>query len=61
MMGVFEKLPYTNFHELNLNWVLKKINQLDNSIMLLETAVQDLESRVEALEAIVNPTEEPEG
>jgi len=60
MMGVFEKLPYTNFHELNLNWVLKKIKQLDNSIMLLETAVQDLESRVEALEAIVNPTEEPE-
>lgn len=59
MMGVFEKLPYTNFHELNLNWVLKKIKQLDNSIMLLETAVQDLESRVEALEAIINPTEEP--
>ena len=60
MMGVFEKLPYTNFHELNLNWVLKKIKQIETSVNNLTAAVQDLESRVEALEAIVNPTEEPE-
>lgn len=28
-MGVFENLPYTNFHELNLEWVVKKIKELE--------------------------------
>ena len=27
-MGVFNKTPYTNFHELNLNWVIKKIKEV---------------------------------
>ena len=28
-MGVFENLPYTNFHELNLEWIVKKLRQLE--------------------------------
>lgn len=28
-MGVFENLPYTNFHELNLDWIVKKIRDLE--------------------------------
>lgn len=24
-MGLFEQFPYTNFHELNLNWILKEV------------------------------------
>lgn len=27
-MGVFNKTPYTNFHELNLNWIIKKIKEV---------------------------------
>lgn len=26
-MGVFEQFPYTNFHELNLDWVLRKVKE----------------------------------
>ena len=33
---------YTDFHELNLDWVLKKLKQL-------EDRVQDLEDQVEAI------------
>lgn len=33
-MGLFEQFPYTNFHELNLDWILKNqksvINELQN-------------------------------
>lgn len=29
-MGVFENLPYTNFHELNLEWIVKKLKELEN-------------------------------
>lgn len=29
-MGVFENLPYTNFHELNMEWIVKKIRNLES-------------------------------
>ena len=32
-MGLFEQFPYTNFHELNLDWLIEQIN------MIKETAV----------------------
>lgn len=34
-MGVFNRTPYTNFHELNLNWVIKKIKEVaaDNTFL----------------------------
>ena len=28
-MSIFNEFPYTNFHELNLDWILAKIKQLD--------------------------------
>lgn len=31
-MGVFEHFPYTNFHELNLDWILAKIKELDGGL-----------------------------
>ena len=31
-MGLFENFPYTNFHELNLDWILSTIKQLDSEI-----------------------------
>lgn len=27
-MGLFEHFPYTNFHELNIDWVLRKIKRI---------------------------------
>lgn len=31
-MGVFEHFPYANFHELNLDWLLKKMRELDKKL-----------------------------
>lgn len=39
-MPVFENFPYTNFHELNLDWMMQKMKDL-------ETQVQDLRDYIE--------------
>lgn len=31
MAGIFDVLPYTNFHELNLDWIIEKIQELEVS------------------------------
>ena len=31
-MPVFENFPYTNFHELNLDWLLNKVKELEEKI-----------------------------
>lgn len=35
-MGFFDKYPYTNFHELNLDWLLSECKSLDNRVSDLE-------------------------
>lgn len=35
-MGVFEHFPYTNFHDLNTDWILKIIKELDAEVDNLE-------------------------
>lgn len=32
----FEQFPYTNLHDLNLDWLLKKIEEVENRIKELE-------------------------
>lgn len=31
-MGLFEQFPYANYHELNLDWLLQIVKQLDNKV-----------------------------
>lgn len=31
-MGVFNNFPYTNIHELNLDWIIKKVKELDDEV-----------------------------
>ena len=31
-MGLFDQFPYTNFHELNLDWILKALKELEYTI-----------------------------
>lgn len=47
---LFEKIPYTNFHDLNTDWIIKKINEVIDQCNELETEVENLTARVEALE-----------
>lgn len=38
-MGLFEQFPYANFHELNLDWILKKIKELDKKVDSIEDRI----------------------
>lgn len=38
-MGLFEQFPYANFHELNLDWILKKIKELDEKVDNIEDRI----------------------
>lgn len=41
-MGLFENdYPYTDFHELNLDWVIKKITEFEKEINNIETSILD--------------------
>ena len=31
-MGLFDQFPYTNFHELNLDWILQALKELEHTI-----------------------------
>lgn len=37
-MGIFEHFPYTNFHELNLDWLLNAVKKLDKKVEALTAA-----------------------
>lgn len=41
----FENFPYTDIHELNLDWLLAVIKQMQEKI-------EELEERIEALEGV---------
>ncbi len=38
-MGLFEQFPYSNFHELNLDWILKTIKELDKKVDSIEDRI----------------------
>lgn len=38
-MGLFENFPYTNFHELNLDWVITTMKALDNKVDSIEDRI----------------------
>ena len=41
-MGVFNNFPYTNIHELNLDWLIKKVKELDSKVNDdLETIIRE--------------------
>lgn len=46
MAGVFENLPYSNFHELNLGWLLETVKEMASQYDDLDTILDDLEAAV---------------
>lgn len=50
-MGVFEHFPYTNFHELNLDWLLKMIHTLELRLDAAEARLDAAEARLDLIEA----------
>ena len=49
-MGVFENLPYTNFHELNLDWIIEKLKNIEIPQESAERAEAAAETATEAAE-----------
>lgn len=48
-MGVFEQFPYTNFHDLNLDWIVKKVKTMSDTLesFILEVE-QDIKDEVDS-------------
>lgn len=38
-MALFRNFPYTNFHDLNLNWIIRKLKEFDTKIKGVVTSV----------------------
>lgn len=51
---MFNKYPYTDFHELNLDWILTKIKEFDSSLSELVTDFNQIEQDFRAVQAQVN-------
>ena len=49
-MGLFEHFPYSNFHELNLSWLLKGLKSVDKEVDDLSGKVDDLQQQVDSLD-----------
>lgn len=47
MMAIFENFPYTNFHEINLDWVIKAVKDYVDRIDKMEINFADLKTYVE--------------
>lgn len=46
----FENLPYTNFHDLNLDWIIKFMKQISDAEDEHTINIEDLKKRVSANE-----------
>lgn len=52
------RFPFTNFHELNLDWILAKVKEFSELIPPMQTAVEDVqEALTDATEAITKSEE----
>lgn len=51
---VFNTYPYTDFHELNLDWILKNMKKLDSDYSGLVSGYEQIENDFRALQAEVN-------
>lgn len=49
-MGLFEQFPYTNFHELNLDFILRKLKKLEDRMAELDGKMAALESKMDVLQ-----------
>ena len=38
-MGLFDQFPYTNFHELNLDWILSQMKNVEGYVKNIEGVI----------------------
>ena len=42
-MGLYENFPYTNFHDLNQDWILQQLKSVDDKIAQVNSALEKLD------------------
>lgn len=53
-MSVFNEFPYTNMHELNLDWILAKVKELATEWLQVHTEFETMQQLVNGLEEYVH-------
>lgn len=51
-MGLFEHFPYTNFHDLNLDWILKIVKDLYQEVSKQTDWIEEHQKEYEELKAL---------
>lgn len=51
-LGFFNKYPYTDFHELNLDWVLKTVKNLFTAVQQIDSWMDQHQAEYEELKAL---------
>lgn len=46
-MSMFENFPYTNLHELNLEWVISKVKELQDRTEQVEQYIENVDSEIQ--------------
>ena len=49
-MGVFEQFPYSNYHDLNLDWILTEIRRLSETVATYDDHLAHLDSEIVRVE-----------
>lgn len=51
-MGLFEHFPYTNFHDLNLDWILRTVKELYNKVSEQSDWIEEHQKEYEELKTL---------
>lgn len=53
-MGAFEHFPYTNFQDLNLDWIIKEVAKVIKEQVLIHGEIDDLKAELDNVEERVD-------
>lgn len=56
-MGLFEQFPYTNFHGINLKWILDRMVEFETRLTTAEGKIASLEDRMDRAESDIDALE----